>query len=307
MSGKPKIGLNYAGWSVDMFDGDKKIDKLLDAQGWKGFGLYFFLCQRAYKTGGYYYEWGYDDSATTARKMGGGVTSQTVEETVKFCLQIGLFEKALFDRWSILTSRGIQRRFWEVAKGRRATPIIDEKLWLLPPEEACGLDMCAQFEDLSLADEHLQPTDGHLQPTDGPKVKEREGKESKGKKREIERESAASPESGKDAEPETASAQSEKTGQQGKPVKRKRFVPPTLEEVREYCKSRNSTVKPEQFFDYFNTGNWVDSKGNPVKNWKQKIITWEKFNGGNGGGSNGGGRRQSAKTQYGGKDFFDDD
>lgn len=37
MSGRPKQGIDYAGWSVDIFDGDKKIDKLLDAKGWKGF------------------------------------------------------------------------------------------------------------------------------------------------------------------------------------------------------------------------------------------------------------------------------
>ena len=33
MAGKPKTGLDYAGWSVNLFDGDTKIDKLLDAQG----------------------------------------------------------------------------------------------------------------------------------------------------------------------------------------------------------------------------------------------------------------------------------
>lgn len=55
-----------------------------------------------------------------------------------------------------------------------------------------------------------------------------------------------------------------------------RFTPPTLEEVVDYCKERNSDVDPFKFFEYFNTGNWKDSKGNKVKNWKQKLITWEK-------------------------------
>ena len=54
------------------------------------------------------------------------------------------------------------------------------------------------------------------------------------------------------------------------------FTPPTLEEVQEYCRERNSSVDPQTFYDYFNAGNWFDSKGNKVKNWKQKIITWEK-------------------------------
>lgn len=60
--------------------------------------------------------------------------------------------------------------------------------------------------------------------------------------------------------------------------KRTKFVPPTLEEVRAYARERKSGVDPEHFFNYFNEGNWKDSKGNAVKNWKQKFMTWEKYN-----------------------------
>lgn len=58
--------------------------------------------------------------------------------------------------------------------------------------------------------------------------------------------------------------------------KRKRFIPPTLEEVQAYCKERNNNVDPKKFFDYYQAGEWKDGKGDPVKNWKQKLITWEK-------------------------------
>lgn len=56
------------------------------------------------------------------------------------------------------------------------------------------------------------------------------------------------------------------------------FVPPTLEEVIEYCQGRKSIVDPKAFYDYFTEGKWHDSQGKPVKNWKQKIITWENHN-----------------------------
>ena len=56
----------------------------------------------------------------------------------------------------------------------------------------------------------------------------------------------------------------------------KRFTPPTLEEVKAYAKERGNKVDPEKFFDYYSEGNWRDAKGDPVKNWKQKMITWEK-------------------------------
>ncbi len=55
------------------------------------------------------------------------------------------------------------------------------------------------------------------------------------------------------------------------------FIPPTIEEVRSYCKERSSTVDPDQFYDYFTATDWHDSKGNKVKSWKGKIVTWEKF------------------------------
>jgi predicted phage replisome organizer len=75
------------------------------------------------------------------------------------------------------------------------------------------------------------------------------------------------------------------------PESRKRtavkFVPPTLEEVEAYAASRQSTVDPRRFFEYFNTPDaqgrsWRDSKGNPVKNWKQKFLTWEGRDSGKG-------------------------
>ena len=57
--------------------------------------------------------------------------------------------------------------------------------------------------------------------------------------------------------------------------KPKQFVPPTVEEVREYCQQRKSGVDPVRFWEYFDTGGWKDSEGKPVRNWKQKLITWE--------------------------------
>ena len=54
----------------------------------------------------------------------------------------------------------------------------------------------------------------------------------------------------------------------------KAFVPPTYEEVLSYAKEKGREDIAKEFFDYFNTGDWIDSKGNKVRNWKQKFITW---------------------------------
>lgn len=173
MAGRPKQGIDYSGWSVDIFDGDKKIDKLLDAKGWKGFGIYFFLCQRAYKVNGYFYEWGYDDCATTARKMGGGISSGTVKETVDYCLQVDLFDKRLFDEWGVLTSRGIQRRFWTVLSERRNKTVYSE-YWLLKPEECKGLVKVSLFPDVQPTNSYLQGVNDDVQPIKNSKVNKKD-------------------------------------------------------------------------------------------------------------------------------------
>lgn len=56
---------------------------------------------------------------------------------------------------------------------------------------------------------------------------------------------------------------------------KKRFVPPTLSEIADYCRERGNEVDPKKFFDYFEANDWVDSKGQKVKSWKQKVISWE--------------------------------
>ena len=55
------------------------------------------------------------------------------------------------------------------------------------------------------------------------------------------------------------------------------FKRPSLEEIENYIKEKDLNVDPKQFYDYFEVGNWKDSKGNQVKNWKQKLLTWNKY------------------------------
>lgn len=55
----------------------------------------------------------------------------------------------------------------------------------------------------------------------------------------------------------------------------KEFIPPSLEEVTAYCEERHSSVNPKTFFDYYSASNWIDSRGFPVRNWKQRVIAWE--------------------------------
>ena len=57
--------------------------------------------------------------------------------------------------------------------------------------------------------------------------------------------------------------------------KSKKFVKPTIEEVKEYCLERNNNVNPERFIDYYEANGWKVGK-NPMKDWKAAIRTWER-------------------------------
>ena len=191
MAGRPKKGLDYAGWSVSIFDGDRKIDALLDSQGWMGFGIYFYLCQKAYQANGYFLEWSYADAATTARRLGGGIGSETVRQTVDFCLQVGLFDRKVFesrlpDLGGVLTSRGIQRRYWAAINQTRRVKTVYKEIWLLKTEECEGLVKVSLFSDLQEANDHLQPTNDDMLPTNTPKRKQNKSKVKKSKENETE-------------------------------------------------------------------------------------------------------------------------
>ena len=57
--------------------------------------------------------------------------------------------------------------------------------------------------------------------------------------------------------------------------KRKRFIPPTVEEVTEYCNERNNNVDPQRFVDYYEANGWMRGK-NKIKDWKACVRTWER-------------------------------
>lgn len=61
-----------------------------------------------------------------------------------------------------------------------------------------------------------------------------------------------------------------------KPVEKSRkFVKPTVEQVRDYCQERQNGVNPEKFVDYYDSNGWKVGK-NPMKDWKAAVRTWEK-------------------------------
>ena len=56
---------------------------------------------------------------------------------------------------------------------------------------------------------------------------------------------------------------------------KKRFRPPTVEEVEAYCIERNNKVDAERFVDFYASNGWRVGK-NPMKDWKAAVRNWER-------------------------------
>lgn len=53
----------------------------------------------------------------------------------------------------------------------------------------------------------------------------------------------------------------------------KRFVKPTLEEVKAYVDEKNYNFEPEVFIDFYESNGWMVGK-NHMKDWKAAVRTW---------------------------------
>lgn len=68
-------------------------------------------------------------------------------------------------------------------------------------------------------------------------------------------------------------------GESAKPITptthRRKFVKPTPEEVREYCREKGFPIDAERFCDYYESNGWVVGKS-PMRDWKAAVRTWAR-------------------------------
>jgi hypothetical protein len=56
---------------------------------------------------------------------------------------------------------------------------------------------------------------------------------------------------------------------------KKKFVRPSISQIKEYCELRKNGVDPEVFFNFYESKGWVVGKS-PMKSWPAAVRTWEK-------------------------------
>jgi len=126
-----KNGLDYFPLDVDFFDDDKIAFVNARFQE-KGEMIALKLLCKIYKDTGYYYQWGEDEAILFAKRVLGDASRHTlVNDVVHELVRRDFFSKDIFDRFKILTSHGIQKRYDKICKDANRIGLIDEKLDLI--------------------------------------------------------------------------------------------------------------------------------------------------------------------------------
>lgn len=115
---------------LDYFPLDCQLDdkfELIEAEyGLIGFAVVVKLFQKIYGQNGYYTEWTDEVALLFAKRIGAG--GGVVSEIVKAAIRRGIFDKGLFEKYHILTSAGIQKRYLEIVSRRKSSKIKNEYL-----------------------------------------------------------------------------------------------------------------------------------------------------------------------------------
>lgn len=118
-------GIEYYPLDVD-FMNDIKIRKIMKSCGPNSIAIIILLLGNIYKDEGYFMKWDEDVCFLVADEV--GAKEVYVKEVLKKCLQVDLFSNELFEKYKIITSKGIQKRFFEITKRRKRDNLINEYL-----------------------------------------------------------------------------------------------------------------------------------------------------------------------------------
>lgn len=160
-----KNGIDYLPLDVQL---DDKFE-LIEAQfGLKGFAVVVKLFQKIYGGQGYYCEWTNDIGMLFSRRICENYA--LVSDIVSASIKRGIFDRNLYDKYSILTSAGIQKRYFEAASRRKKINVKREYLLV-------QLDQ--NLKDVYIFEENVDISDKNVDISKQSKVKESKVKESK--------------------------------------------------------------------------------------------------------------------------------
>ncbi|MDN6663165.1 MAG: DUF4373 domain-containing protein [Tetragenococcus koreensis] len=123
MARPTKEGIEYFSLDVDFFS-DIKVKKILRACGAKGIAVLVNLLCNIYRDHGYYMQW--DDEIGFLVSDEVGANESIADEVVQKAVQVGFFDKEIFDKYQVLTSKGIQMRYLKATYQRKDNAINED-------------------------------------------------------------------------------------------------------------------------------------------------------------------------------------
>jgi hypothetical protein len=179
-----KSGLDYFPLDVTL---DEKVELLEAKHGIVGFGILIKLFQKIYKHG-YYIKWSEDALLLFKKQV--NVDINTISAVIIDCYKWEIFNKELFEKYQILTSRGIQRRYI-TAVGRRTKIEIIRDIAMIDESfenysKIVYVDNNDVNVDINTESKELMSAKSTQSKVKESKVKESKGKESKGKESDAE-------------------------------------------------------------------------------------------------------------------------
>ena len=123
-----KVGLDYFELNCQM---EEKV-RLIQAEfGLKGFAIVVKLYQKIYGELGYYCEWSEDSLLLFMSENGlAGDNKNFIQQVVSACVRRNIFSEKLFNKFGILTSSGVQKRYMKATSRREKVSMKKEYLLL---------------------------------------------------------------------------------------------------------------------------------------------------------------------------------
>lgn len=145
-------GIDYFSFNVDFFNDDKL--QLIEAEfNIKGSYIAVRLLCKIYHEG-YYYQWGDDECLLFSKSIGNGIVPNTIKEVLAGLIRRSFFDKGVFEKFGILTSAGIQRRYFEAVK-RRQNVEVRAELLLIDVSKYSNVDILNENVDIDNENEYI--------------------------------------------------------------------------------------------------------------------------------------------------------
>ena len=241
-----KEGVDYFSFDVGFLQ-DIKIKAVMNAYGGIAALILIALLCNIYKDKGYYIR--FSDELTLVVAVDIGTKECTVTDVILKAVKVGFFDENIFEKYGILTSKGIQKRYFAIVSRRKEVNFHREIMLLSINDDNNLVNVCNNSINVCNSTQS--------------KVKESKGKKSiRYMSHDV-------------IDDSVSTTTKTTTTKNNLSLSSKKFKKPTLEEVKAYIKEKGYTFDPEAFMSYYDANGWRVGR-NPMKSWKAACAYWNK-------------------------------